>query len=85
MKQAFGENKDEKQQQQNIREISDTHETSLTNPSSEKIGHDFLELDRFYDRAFFTINDATVEVILDNDVLSWSTISGESLLNVLFY
>ncbi len=58
-----------------IQKISNKHQSSLTNPSSSS---DHIDLNRFYERAFFTTNDITVEVILDKDVLSWSAVSDQS-------
>ncbi|CAF4683318.1 unnamed protein product, partial [Rotaria magnacalcarata] len=34
--------------------------------------------DKLYERALFTINSVTVEIILENDTLSWSTVTGET-------
>ncbi|CAF1115815.1 unnamed protein product [Rotaria sordida] len=67
VKQAFEEN--ENDNKPNTQEISDEYESSLR-------GH--IDLDRFYERAFFTINNVTVEVILNNDILNWSDLSDES-------
>ncbi|CAF3990616.1 unnamed protein product [Rotaria magnacalcarata] len=66
-KQAFEENENENKL--NTHAISDGYQSS-------PMGN--IDLDRFYERAFFTINDSTVEVVLNNDILSWSTISSAS-------
>jgi hypothetical protein len=72
-KQAFEENESETKSP--IQKISNEPQSSLTNlPSSS----DHIDLNRFYERAFFTTNDITVEVILDKDVLSWSAVSDQS-------
>ncbi|CAF0791783.1 unnamed protein product [Adineta steineri] len=68
VKQAFEEHENE--DKLNNEEITDEHGTL-----SDVNDTDF---DRFYARAFFTVNDSTVEVILDNDILSWSRVSNES-------
>jgi hypothetical protein len=67
VKQAFEEN--------DIENKSDTQEVFNKKELSPS---DNIELDRFYEKAFFTINDSTVEIILDHDILSWSTVSIES-------
>ncbi|CAF3286010.1 unnamed protein product [Rotaria socialis] len=67
VKQAFEENENENKLNTHV--ISDGYESS-------PMGN--IDLDRFYERAFFTINDSTVEVVLNNDILSWSTISNVS-------
>jgi hypothetical protein len=43
-----------------------------------------IDFDRFYERAFFTLNSSTVEVILDKNILSWSKVTGESKTNDLY-
>ncbi len=58
----------EENENRNTEEISDKNESSVHNIK----------------RAFFTINDSTVEVILDKDILNWSSISGESRLKSSF-
>jgi hypothetical protein len=35
-----------------------------------------------YEKGFFTINDLTVEVILNNNILSWLTVSIEGRFRV---
>lgn len=39
---------------------------------------DRMPTDSTYHQAFFTIHNTTVEVVLDNDLLSWSTVNNES-------
>jgi hypothetical protein len=73
VKQAF-EDVDEKDQQEKTPDISDKHDSSLPNPSLDKI-----ELNRSYEKSFFTFNNSTVEVILNNDIISWSTVLGGGL------
>jgi len=71
-KQAFEENENENKS--HTQEISNEHESSSSNP---------IDLNRFYERAFFTKNGSIVEVILDNDILSWSIVSDESKFKIL--
>ncbi|CAF2328547.1 unnamed protein product [Rotaria sp. Silwood2] len=67
VKQAFEEN--ENDNKPNTQEIADEYESSL-------YGH--IDLNRLYERAFFTINDSTVEIILNKDMLSWSNLSDKT-------
>lgn len=71
MKQAFEEN--EKKNKSNTQDVSDEYRW-LSNGN--------IDLNRFCERAFFTINDSTVEIILNNDILSWSTLSNEGKLKI---
>ncbi len=71
-KQAFEENENENKSY--IQDISNEHESSSSNA---------IDFNRFYERAFFTINGSIVEVILDNDILSWSIVSDESKFKIL--
>ncbi|CAF4592386.1 unnamed protein product [Rotaria sp. Silwood1] len=67
VKQAFEEN--ENDNKSSTQDILDKYESSSRSN---------IDLDRYYERAFFTINDTTVEVILNNDILSWSNLSDET-------
>lgn len=35
-----------------------------------------IDFERFYESAFFTLRNSTVEVILDKNILTWSKVSG---------
>ena len=70
MKVAFDDDDDERPNQQ---DLSDEHSPTIPNQNPDTIG----ELNRSYQQAFFTINNTTVEVILENDVLSWSTVTND--------
>jgi hypothetical protein len=73
VKVAFG-NDDEKADNQ---DILDENNPTLSNQISDKNNGD-TDLDRSYQKAFFTIHNTTVEVILENDILCWLTVTGES-------
>jgi hypothetical protein len=55
----------------------DENNSTLSNQITDKNNGD-VDMERSYQKAFFTINNTTVEVILDNDILSWSTVIGET-------
>lgn len=67
MKQAFEENENENKSNTQYR--SHEYESPLNGN---------IDIDRYSDRAFFTLNDSTVEVILNNEILSWITLKNES-------
>jgi hypothetical protein len=70
VKVAFGNDEADNQ------EISDEYNPTLSNQISDKNnGH--TDLERSYQKAFFTIHNTTVEVILENDILCWSTVTGD--------
>ena len=55
------------------RDPSEENLTSTPSPPAEtKKSH--ADADQIYQRAFFTINRTTVEVVLDNDLLTWADI-----------
>ncbi len=75
-KQAFEENENEDKLQ--TEEVSaQAKSSSTTTPASKTTDQDPL-----YEKAFFTINDLTVEVILDNNMLFWRTVPNESMFKV---
>jgi hypothetical protein len=77
VKVAFG-GEDDKDEEQNNREILEENTPIITNQVADKNSGD-VDSDKFYERAFFTINNTTVEVVLENDILSWTTVIGESM------
>jgi hypothetical protein len=77
VKVAFG-GEDDKDEEQNNREILEENTPIITNQVADKNSGD-VDSDKSYERAFFTINHTTVEVVLENDILSWTTIIGESM------
>lgn len=64
MKQAFVEN--ESENKPNTQDLSDKYKSS---------SNGYINLDRFYEKEYFTMNNSTVEVVLNNDVLSWSEVT----------
>lgn len=76
-KQAFEDNENEVKSNPNEEEVLDQSKASST--SSPKTP---IEPDRIYEKALFTINNLTVEVVLENTLLSWSTILGESRVEI---
>jgi hypothetical protein len=78
VKTAFGGDDDNDNQQQNNRELVEEHNPLFPNQFIDKTNGDG-ESDGSYERAFFTIHNLTVEVELENDTLSWTTVSGESM------
>ena len=71
-KQAFEENENEVKS--NNEEVLDQSKSSVSKTP--------LEPDRLYEKAFFTINNVTVEVVLEKNILSWSTILRESKVRI---
>ena len=84
VKEAFGDENDDDNQQQNNRERLEENNLSFSNQYIDKT-NDNVELDRSYERAFFTIHNTTVEVVLENDMLSWSTVTGESMILLIVW
>ena len=71
-KQAFEENENE---------VKSNNEEALDQSKpSPKISP---KPDRLYEKAFFSLNNLTVEVVLENNMLSWSTILGEGTLKII--
>ncbi len=81
MKVAFGDDQgnDEHDENQNHREILEEKTPVLTNQTIDKKNGD-ADSDKIYERGLFTIHNTTVEVILEKDILSWATVTGESML-----
>lgn len=70
---AFG-NDDESDRNEFIDEPS----TPITLPYSTRTTNDNQSIDRSFQKEFFTVHHATVEVILEDDTLSWATVTSES-------
>jgi hypothetical protein len=76
VKLAFGDDDDDHEPVNN-QEILDENNPASPNSNTDKNNSD-THFDRSYQQDFFTIHNTTVEVILENDTLSWSTVTGES-------
>ncbi|CAF1086039.1 unnamed protein product [Rotaria sordida] len=80
VKLAFGNDDDDDdnnhKEKQNNKEILEENHLILSNQIIDKNITD-VNSDKCYERALFTIHNITVEVILENDTLSWSTVTGE--------
>jgi hypothetical protein len=61
----------------NNQEIFYENSSTLSNQIPDKNNGD-IDLDRSCQQGFFTLHNTTVEVLLENDTLSWSTVTGES-------
>lgn len=70
-KQAFEEN--ENAVKSNNEEALDQSKSSPKSPPKP---------DLLYKKAYFTLNNLTVEVILENNILKWSTILGDGTMNI---
>jgi hypothetical protein len=77
VKVAF-EGDDSDNERPNNPEISKGNDSTIPNQNINRNNGD-IDVDRCYERAFFSIHNATVEVILENNILSWSTVTGESM------
>ncbi|CAF3715851.1 unnamed protein product [Rotaria sp. Silwood1] len=77
VKLAFGnDTDDDNKEKQNHKEILEDNKPILSNQIIEKNIND-INSDKCYERALFTVHNITVEVILENETLSWSTVTGE--------
>ncbi|CAF5208406.1 unnamed protein product, partial [Rotaria magnacalcarata] len=65
---AFGNEDDDKGKQKKAQENNSILPHQILNKNM-----DDRSSDKLYERALFTINSVTVEIILENDTLSWST------------
>lgn len=75
---AFG-NEDNEQEKLDNKVASDENNSILRNQIINKnIGNQ--NSDKFYEQALFTINNVTVEITLENETLSWATVTGEGML-----
>ena len=74
MKVAFGDddNSDDRDQQADPEALESAHPPPLSKAMTN--GHG--SLDKVYERAFFTVENITVEVVLENEVLHWASVSG---------
>ncbi|CAF4312318.1 unnamed protein product, partial [Rotaria magnacalcarata] len=70
---AFGNEDDDKEKQKKAQEKNSILPHQILNKNM-----DDRSSDKLYERALFTINSVTVEIILENDTLSWSTVTGET-------
>ena len=44
-----------------------------------------IDLEQVYEQAFFTLNNSTVELILNKNILSWSKVSADGMFHHFFF
>ncbi|CAF3109817.1 unnamed protein product [Rotaria sp. Silwood2] len=81
VKLAFGNDDDDDnnniQEKQNHKEILEETNSILPNPTIDKNTND-VNSEKFCERVLFTVHNITVEIVLENETLSWSTVAGET-------
>ena len=79
---AFGNDDDDDEDnngRQNGQETLEENNSPSLNQFVDK-NNGTINSGSLYERAFFTIHNITVEVILENETLSWTHLIGESML-----
>lgn len=79
VKLAFGNDDDGEndKKKRNNHDILTENDTILTDHATDRHSRT-MNSNKNYERALFTIHNITVLITLENDTLSWATITGES-------